>query len=209
MKATAPGLLVLLAGCATVPPSVVPTEHPAEYQCHLDINRPDNRFVADVVLAEDGALKTYHLIWLQIGQGWVMQFDFEGGRLPQASDDWSLLLTMSSFAPGYRTVRVDLLRGGNGDDSLALAGPRLDTHSWIMTRWGLNAVRTAIADAPVLIWRVTDRRRQVRLAPRIPVSALDGPRLAAAAHRAEIEAMVADYRNRCSFVPAGQDIVIT
>jgi hypothetical protein len=87
--------------------------------------------------------------------------------------------------------------------------PRVSAEAWIVTNWRRNAIRTALAGAPQLIVRVTDRRGRTRLSHRLPAAVLDGPAEAVAARRIEIEAMVADYRNRCDFVPAGSDIVVT
>jgi hypothetical protein len=215
MKAVAPGLLALLAGCATVQPPASPLDHPAEYRCRGDWQTPESRFVVEVALAEDGSLKNYHLTWLRHSTnyslaGWVMQFDFEGPRLPLPDDDWGLLLTMNGFAPGNRTVRVDLLRGGQGGaDSVTLSAPRVRANAWIVTHWRRDAVRAALAGAPELVVHIVDRRGRTRLTHRLPSAVLDDPIRAVAIHRAEIEAMAADYRNRCEFRPAGQDIVVT
>ncbi|WP_395612483.1 hypothetical protein [Allosphingosinicella sp.] len=215
MKAVAPGLLALLAGCVTLPTPTALPEHPAEYQCKSDWQTPDSRFVVEATLAEDGRFKAWHLIWLRHSTdygfaGWVTQFDFEGPRLPAPDDDWSLMLDLSGFAPGSRTVRVELLRGGvNGTDVPVLSVPRARAEPNIFTNWRRNAVRTALAGAPELLVRVTDRRGRIRLSHRLPSAVLDGPAEAVTARRAELEAMVADYRNRCTFVPAGSEIVIT
>lgn len=201
--------LAALAGCATAP-RPAPRINPAEYRCERDWSAPDGRFFARATLAEDGGLKAYHLSWLRTGANWVTQFDLEGAGLPEPGDDWTLLLTMNADRPGGHDVRVDLLRGGaGGADAIALAGPRVRADTWIISSWRHGAVRAAIAGAPELIFRVTDRRGRVRMAPRIPAAVLDGPGAAVAARRAEIEAMVAGYRNRCDFVPAGPDIVVT
>jgi hypothetical protein len=201
--------LAALAGCATAPRPAPPI-NPAEYRCERDWHAPDGRFFARATLAEDGRLKAYHLTWLRFGANWVMQFDFEGAGLPERGDDWSLTLTMNAGRPGGHDVRVDLLRGGaGGADVVVLPGPRIHADTWIISSWRQGAVRAAIADAPELIFRVTDRRGRVRMAPRIPAAVLDGPGQAAAERRAEIEAMLAGYRDRCEFVPAGPDIVVT
>jgi hypothetical protein len=86
MRRAAPGLLVLLAGCATVPRPVPPPDRPAEYQCRGDWQTPDSRFVVTATLAENGDFKSWHLTWLRHSTdytvvGWVTQFDFEGARL--------------------------------------------------------------------------------------------------------------------------------
>ncbi len=202
-------VLAALAGCATAPRPAPPI-NPAEYRCERDWRATDGRFFARATLAEDGSLKAYHLTWLRFGANWVMQFDFEGVRLPEPGDDWSLMLTMNADRPGGHNVRVDLLRGGaGGADAVALAGPRVHADTWIISSWRQGAVRAAVAGAPELIFRVTDRRGRVRMAPRIPAAVLDGPGAAVLARRAEIEAMLAGYRSRCEFVPAGPDIVVT
>lgn len=214
MRRAASGLLALLAGCATVSSPVLP-DRPAEYQCQADWQTPDSRFVATAFLSEDGGLKSYHLTWLRHSTdyrvvGWVTQFDFEGARLPAPGDDWSLMLSMNGFAPGARTVRVDLLRGGaGGADAVVLSAPRTRARTWIVTNWRRNAIRATLSGAPVLIVRVIDRRGRIRLSHRLPAAVLDGPAEAVAVRRAEIEAMVADYRDRCQFIPAGSDIVVT
>jgi hypothetical protein len=211
MRRVALVLFAVLAGGATVPPPA----HPAEYRCRADWQTPDSRFVAEAALAEDGGFKAWHLTWLRHPTnysvvGWVTQFDFEGPRLPRPDEDWSLLLSMNGFAPGTQTVRVELLRvGAGGPDIVALPAIRTRANAWIMTNWRRNAVRAAFAGAPELIVRVTDRRGRTRLSHHVPSAVLDGPAEAVAARRAEIEAMVADYRNRCIFVPAGSDIVVT
>jgi len=201
--------LAALAGCATAPHPAPPI-HPAEYRCESDWQAPDRRFVARATLTEDGRLKAYHLTWLRIDTYWVMQFDFEGARLPEPGDDWSLMLTMHADRPGGHRLRIDLLRGGGGGaDTVALAGPRINANGWVISSWRQSVVRAALAGAAELIFRMTDRRGRVRLSPRIPATVLDGPGEAAAARRVEIEAMVAGYRNSCVFVPEGSDIVVT
>ena len=188
---------------------------PAEYRCERDWQTPDSRFLARATLSADGNLKSYHLTWLRHSTdyriaGWVTQFDFEGARLPGPGDDWSLLLSLNGFAPGAETVRVDLLRRReNGVHAVALSSPRTRATAWIITNWHRNAVRAAFTGAPELIVRVTDRRGRTRLFHRLPSAVLDAPTEAFAARHAEIEALVADYRNRCDFIPEGADIVVT
>lgn len=215
MKAAAPGLLMLLAGCATLSPSFSPLEHPAEYHCHGDWQTPDSRLVLDAMLAEDGRHRTYQLTWLRHSTdytrvGWGAHFNFEGPRLPAPEDDWSLRLILDGFAPGTRTVHVELLRGGvSGTDVAALAVARVRASPMISTFWRRDAVRVALAGAPELVVRVIDRHGRTCLSHRLPASVLDGPAEAMAARRGEIEAMIADYRNRCEFRDGSQDIVVT
>lgn len=211
-----PGILLAFAALFGAPQRVqVPPPLPAEYRCEGDWQTPGSRLLARATLSADGHLESYHLTWLRYSTdyrvaGWVTQFDFEGARLPAPGDDWSLLLTLNGFAPGTRIVRVDLLRRGeDGVDTVALSSPRTRATAWIMTNWRRNAVRAALTGAPELIVRVTDRHGQTRLSHRLPSAVLDGPTEASAARHAQIEAMVADYRNRCDFIPEGADIVVT
>jgi hypothetical protein len=214
--AVAPGLLVLLAGCVTTSAPVSPLEHPAEYQCQRDWQMPESRFIATAMLAEDGRLKSWHLTWLRFSTnyalvGWGAQFDFEGPRLPAPEDDWRLMLRLDGFAPGTRTVHVELFRGGVDraeGPALAVARAR-GANSLIFTYWRRDAIRTALAGAPELIVRVIDRRGRKRLLHRLPSAMLDGPAEAVTARRGALEGMIADYRNQCEFRPAGGEIVVT
>jgi hypothetical protein len=211
MRAAA--LALLLAGCASVPPAPPPL-NPAAYRCQGNWLTGDDRFAADAVLTGDGHLQNWQLSWQRHSPdvslaGWGAYFYYEGPGLPAPADDWNLHLRLDGFAPGSRTVRVDLLRGEGGTEVVALSAPRTRADPLIDTIWRRDAVRAALAGAPELIVRVTDRHGRVRLSHRISAALLDGPATAVAAHRAELEAMVADYRTRCEFVPANSDIVVT
>ena len=213
MIRTTAALALLLAGCASLPSAPAPV-NPAEYRCEGNWLTADGRFVADAVLAEDGLLRGWQLTWLRHSPdvrlaGWGAYFYYEGPRLPAPDEDWDLHLRLDGFAPGSRTVRVDLMRGGPGTEGVVLSAPRTHAHPDMETLWQRNAIRAALAGAPELVVRVTDRRGRVRLSHRIPAEVLDGPAAAVAEHRVELEAMVENYRARCEFVPANSDIVVT
>lgn len=208
-------LLATAAAFGGSPPAQAPPPAPAEYRCETDWQTPDSRLFVNAVLSADGHPKSWHLAWLHISPdrglvGWVTQFDFEGDRLPAPADDWSLHLRLDGYARGTHRVRVDLLRrGDDGVEAVLLSNPRAEAGALIVTDWSRNAVRAALAGAPELIVRVTDRRGRIRLSHRIPSAVLDEPAEAVAARRAEIAALVADYRNRCQFIPEGGEIVVT
>lgn len=210
------GFLLALAAAFGGSPRPEPAPFiPAEYRCEADWQTPDDRFVARASLSADGHPQSYHLTWLRISPnralaGWVTQFDFEGARLPAPGEDWGLLLRLDGFAPGTHRVRVDLLRRGeDGVESVALSSPRILATPYIFSRWSRNAIRAALAGAAAFNVRVTDRRGRTRLSHLIPSAVLDGPEAALAARRAALEALVADYRTRCQFIPEGSEIVVT
>lgn len=127
-----------------------------------------------------------------------MSWSLASGVGPPPDD--ALVSVTHWYTHGRR--RVELRRD---DSSPPLVGP-YDGHRWQATMSRpLVEMRAFVGDARSLEVRAVDRRGRVLGTGRLDAAALNPP---AAGLRAEIDAVLGDFRNRCQLIDPANEIVV-
>lgn len=204
-----------VAGCvsATPPPALPTTPGPPRYVYTCEASRSDayGRLAISVDIAEDGSRRDYQGEWISARhpRGVGFSYRWSDTRIQSVSDRMHVLLSFDASWRSAQRVRIELHSASRGSDSsnMALTGEYMRVRDHIWSTASLGDLRAYAAGAPLTAVIVTDRGA-ILAEDRVDAALFDAPVTATEAIRPEVEALAADYRNRCTRREDRQDNVV-
>jgi hypothetical protein len=201
---------VALAGCAT---SGTAAEE-GYYRCRIERAAGPGTLAMIIVVEQDGRRQFHDFSWASLSQRNRAQLRVEWTHgLPLTpSDDMTVTVTLRRTWRASRFVRVELSRSEvaprSGDNPITGPGYGQQFHSATVTA-PLSRLRAFLAGAPAMTVGVVDVNGRLLAQDRIESANFDMAAREIIAAQPEIEAMAADYRNRCELITEPDDILLT
>jgi hypothetical protein len=208
---------IAAAGCvsATPPPAPATPRAPPTYVYTCEASRSDayGRLLIKVEIPEDGSRRDSQGEWTSArhARGIGFSYRWSDTRIQSVSDRMHIQLNFPASWRGTRRARLELRSATRGSEpwNMAFSGEYMRARDGVWSTTSLGELRAYAAGAPLIALIVTDRGA-ILAQDRVDAALFDAPVAATEAIRPEIEAMAADYRNRCVRSEVNnQDIVIT